>query len=198
MNSTTAKGSAFEGRVYRWIERELADGRIGLMPQMSRLCRGKGYYSRDRGSEIVVDMSIELWSPGADTWSLLWAYECKDYSTPIPVSDVEEFKSKLDQISGANRKGAIASTGPLQKAALSYAKAHGIAVLRMIPEEQFRYIMHAIVNDGPRSSRQLNRVAVDRALTDPTIMSFDRDFFGVYDGRSFGSISRFMEYSLKA
>jgi hypothetical protein len=117
--------------VYHWVARELAQHRLGLAPEMCRLYRGKGYHSRDRGNDIIVDISIEVWQAAAETWSLLWVYECKDYSGSVSVGKVEEFKAKLDQISSANRKGILVLTGQLQDGALNYAKTHGIAIVRM-------------------------------------------------------------------
>jgi hypothetical protein len=93
---TIAKGNAFEDRVFQAIRRELDGDRLGLSPKLAKPFKRKGYYSKDRDDEIVVDISIEVWLPGADHWSFLWVCECKDYSGSIPVDDVEEFKSKLD------------------------------------------------------------------------------------------------------
>jgi hypothetical protein len=69
--SSTAKGSAFEARVFAAIKRELEQGRLGLKPDSTRAFRGKGYYSRDRGNQVSTDISLELWLPGADQWSIL-------------------------------------------------------------------------------------------------------------------------------
>lgn len=142
--STTSRGSAFEERVYDWVARELAQGRLGLAPEMCRLHRGKGYHSRDRGDDITVDISIEVWQVEAETWSLLWVYECKDHSGSVPVGKVEEFKAKLDQISSANRKGVFVATGALQDGALKYARAHGIAVLHMPTDGPVAQVCHVV------------------------------------------------------
>lgn len=92
--SAVAKGNAFENRVFTAITDELNGDRLGLSPKLASLFQKKGYYSRDRDSDIIVDISIEVWLPNADQWSLLWVCECKDYSSAIPVDDVEEIQGK--------------------------------------------------------------------------------------------------------
>lgn len=86
-------------------------------------------------TRFSTDISLEFWLPGADQWSILWIIECKDYAGSIPVDDVEEFKAKLDQISGANRKGMLVVSGALQPSAFNYARSNGIAVARPLPRE---------------------------------------------------------------
>jgi hypothetical protein len=51
----------------------------------------------------------------------LWVFECKDYKKSVPVDDIEEFKSKLQQIAGLNVKGTMVVSGDLQKSAITYA-----------------------------------------------------------------------------
>ena len=152
--SSVAKGNAFEDRVFEAVKRELADDRLGMSPTLARPFKKKGYYSKDRDSDITVDVSIEVWLPGADQWSMVWVCECKDYSGAIPVDDVEEFKAKLDQISGANRKGVMAVTGALQQSALKYAGANGIGIVRLLPDGQVRHVLYqittAMLNETPR------------------------------------------------
>ncbi len=133
--NTTKKGRAFEGRIYEILQRELSQGRLGLLPSLCSVHLRKGYYSRDRDSLIEIDVSIEVRLVGAEAWSILWAWECKDYADAVPVNDVEEFWAKLQQIGGANIKGGIAVNGPLQSGALNFARAKGITVVRLVPEE---------------------------------------------------------------
>ncbi len=98
--STVTKGDAFEGPVFVAIKRELEANRLGLSPSSAKVFQKKGYYSAARDGDIVVDISIEVWPPEANNWSLLWVCECKDYTGSLPVNDVEEFRAKLEQIAG--------------------------------------------------------------------------------------------------
>jgi hypothetical protein len=194
--SSTARGSAFEGRVFAAIENELVGGRLGLRPESTRAFRGKGYHSRDRDDDILTDISLEVWLPGADRWSLLCVIECKDYAGAVPVSDVEEFKAKLDQISGANRKGIMAISGALQAGALTYARSVGIGIVRLLPDDQVRHVIYHMTATMLREAEKLDSGEFYRALTQPNFESFGRDFYAIIDQFMVGNWSKLLGRAL--
>jgi hypothetical protein len=180
--SSVAKGNAFEDRVFAALKRELLNDGLGLSPKLGRPFKKKGYYSRDRDGEIIVDISIEVWIPGADQWSMLWVCECKDYSGAVPIDEVEEFKAKLDQITGANRKGIMAVTGALQQSALKYARANGIGVVRILPDNQVRHVLYHMGTAMHDEVSRLNSAEFLHALTWPAFVGENRDFYAIDDG----------------
>ncbi|GHV07458.1 hypothetical protein AGMMS50229_14360 [Campylobacterota bacterium] len=184
MNSV-AKGNKFEEEVFSAISAELVEGRLGLIDKYCELFRKKGYYSRDRDSNIIVDISIEVWLPGAPTWSMLWVCECKDYSGSLPVDDVEEFKAKLDQITGKNVKGLMAVTGALQQGALNFARSNGIGVIRILPEDQIKWVMYRVTSE--MLSHSLDTQQFNQAFTNPRFIAMNQSFFGNSDGYIFDS-----------
>ena len=184
--TTVSKGNAFEDRVFQAIKGELDGDRLGLSPKLAKQFKKKGYYSRDRDNEIIVDVSIEVWIPDADQWSLLWVCECKDYSGSIPVDDVEEFKSKLDQIAGANKKGVMAVTGALQNGALKYARSNGIGVIRLLPDDQVRHILYAMTTEMMEKGFRLDPNEFYNALTQPGFTGHNRCFYSEYGKYIFG------------
>jgi hypothetical protein len=93
---TVAKGDALESDVFSTLKNELDNGCLGISPTSGRIFKQKGYYSKDREKDIIMDVSIEVWLPNAYKYSMLWVCECKNYNHRVPVDDVEEFKSKLD------------------------------------------------------------------------------------------------------
>lgn len=183
--SSVAKGNKFEDEVFSAIGSEVTEGRLGLLERNCKLFKKKGYYSRDRGSEIIVDISIEVWLPDAPTWSMLWVCECKDYSGSLPVNDVEEFKAKLDQIAGKNVKGLMAVTGALQRGALNFARSNGIGVVRVLPDEQISWVMYHMTSD--MVARGLNARQFDQAFTVSRFTADNQSFFGNSDGYIFDS-----------
>ena len=185
--STVAKGNAFENRVFTAITDELNGDRLGLSPTSASAFQKKGYYSRDRDSDIIVDISIEVWLPNADQWSLLWVCECKDYSGAIPVDDVEEFKAKLDQIAGANKKGVMAVTGALQQGALKYARANGIGIVRLLPDDQVEHLLYMMTSATMEESNRLNGSEFYKALTIPGFVGKNRSFYAEGEGYIFGN-----------
>ena len=72
-------GTAFELEVKRLLEDELASGLLGLEPSATRVHHRRPYFSRDRGKDIIVDVSIELTRPGSAGPFLIWVWECKSY-----------------------------------------------------------------------------------------------------------------------
>lgn len=197
--SSVARGNAFENRVFAAIAQELGHERLGLAPRACRAYQKKGYYSRDRGADIVVDISIEVWLPGADRWSMLWVCECKDYRGAIPVNDVEEFKAKLDQIAGANKKGVLAVSGALQEGALNYARAQGIGVVRLVPGRDLEHLQFG----APGLARQhdLRTPTAEEcqiALTVPEFVASRRDFYAESQGRPCASWHELLAQALRA
>lgn len=184
--NTSDKGEDFELRVLASLTRALRLNRLGLLPEACQIHHRKSYYSRDRESEIQVDISIEVYLPGATTWSFLWVWECKDYKGSIPVDDVEEFWAKLQQIAGVNVKGSLAVSGGLQKSAIAFARSKGMAVVRILPEGQFSPILYdvderATVEDwrGIRMRETLN------ALVTPKF--YGSALYALYANESFPS-----------
>ncbi|MCZ4307173.1 restriction endonuclease [Zoogloeaceae bacterium G21618-S1] len=196
--SSTAKGNAFEDKVFEAVKKELNGDRLGLSPSLSSAFKKKGYYSRDRDSNIIVDVSIEVWLPSADHWSILWVCECKDYSGSIPVDDVEEFKAKLDQIAGVNKKGVMAVSGALHSGALRYARANGIGIVRLLPDDQVQHLLYQMTSAMLEEAFRLNPAEFSRALTRPDFVGENRDFYAASDGYIFGDWHSLLKASLHA
>lgn len=180
--NTVAKGDAFENRVFESIKKLLESGDLGLNPQYCRLFQKKGYYSRDRNSDIIVDISIEVWLPNADRWSMLWVCECKDYKKPVPVDDIEEFKAKLNQIAGLNVKGLFTTSSAFQRAALNFSRSNGIGLLRLLPNDQIDTVMYHMTAEIARREETLLRVEYKKALVNQNHRTRGKGFYSIYDG----------------
>ncbi|HUI06137.1 MAG TPA: restriction endonuclease [Verrucomicrobiae bacterium] len=163
--NTVEKGDSFEERVYNAIADLLQNDGLGLSPKKCRLYRKRAYHSRDRGADIVVDISVEVWLPNSKQYSLLWVWECKDYSGSVPVNDVEEFYAKLQQIAGANVKGAMAISGAMQQSAFNFARSKGIAVVRLLPSDQVEWLIHLLT--ASMGSARLDPREFISAFTNP-------------------------------
>src|SRR5947209_8535809 len=124
------RGYQLEKDVKKAVEKLVRSGRLGLDPKCCKVFLNKGYYSKDRNSNIIVDVSIELIPPGTTIPSLIWVWECKDYAGSIPVDDIEEFHAKLEQIAADKTKGTIITTGQFQESTIQYALSKGIGLTR--------------------------------------------------------------------
>ena len=127
--STTQKGNKFEEEVYNFLDNEISNGRF-FRREYCTIYRKKSYYSKDRSSNIVFDISIELRLSPNEDYSILILVECKNYNHKVPVDDVEEFYTKMEQISGGNTKGIIASRSAFQRGTFNFSKSKGIGLLR--------------------------------------------------------------------
>jgi len=195
--STTAKGSAFEQRVHDALAEELKNERLCASPKHATLHRRKSYHSRDRNAEIITDVSLEVFLPGKACPTLVWIFECKDYSGSIPVDDVEEFHSKLQQIGEDNTKGTIVTNGALQKGALAYAKSKKIGVIRLLPDDQVSHIMEFMTMQSLQRAQHIDWSEFPTALTNPDHQS-RRGFFAASDNYHFGSWYSVLAHELSA
>ena len=94
------------------------------------------YYSDDRRSFITFDIAIETRLNEEDTNpSFLTLIECKYYTSRVPVSDVEEFVSKVRQVSRLNVKAIFVTNNIFQSSALTYGIANKVGMARLIPEK---------------------------------------------------------------
>jgi hypothetical protein len=195
--SGTRTGKEFEREVFEAIQRVLASGELLLNPNTAKVYHQKAYYSRDRGKDIVVDVSIEATLLGASTSSIIWVWECKDYNSPIPVDDVEEFHAKLQQIGADRTKGTLIARGGYQESALNYAQAKGIGLARLMPESQVEWVIYRSKAQARLRSSAISET--ERALVEPAFCTRNQDFFG-FTGqgrtRSGLTLASFIELSL--
>lgn len=170
--NTVQKGDAFEDEVYNLLKNYINSGNFWLNPKFCKFYRKKKYYSKKRDGYIIVDISIECFLDGKDDYSQLIVIECKDYKSKIPVDDIEEFESKLHQISGVNIKGIFASRTPFQSGAFNVAKNIGMALIRVLPEDKIDWVLQR----NPVSSKPAERIKEDRATSEYALKN--EDFIG--------------------
>lgn len=192
--NTASKGNAFEERVFEALKTELENERLCAAPKHAKIVRHKSYHSRDRGSDIITDISIEVFLPNRAKPSLVWIFECKDYSGAIPVDDIEEFHAKIQQISQDNTKGSIVTSGALQRAARSYAEAKGIGVIRLLPDDQIIHMMELMTHAAALRAMQVDWSEFDAGLLDPSHRS-RRSFFAAEGSQLFGSWYSLLSHS---
>lgn len=124
------RGHSFEVEVTAMLSRLLATRALGLDSDTCQIRTNPRYYSRARNKEITFDVSIEIKRPRVATPYLLWIWECKDYSRPVPVDDIEEFHAKLETIGSDRTKGTVISRNGFQESAAAYAQHHGLGLVK--------------------------------------------------------------------
>lgn len=162
-----------------------------------RIRKKPRYYSKDRDAEIEFDVSVEKYLGNPDENenmrpSIIVIIECKDYSSNIPVDDVEEFHAKLQQVGADNTKGMmITQNGCFQKSALNYAGSKGIALARILPFEQIYFVLNCKLNNYEnmmtederqeyiRRKDERRKNETIRALMEEGYISHDGNFFSL-------------------
>jgi Zn-dependent peptidase ImmA (M78 family) len=175
MNSTL-KGDVLEESIHRLFVKLIAAGQFWGDPKACITYRKKGYYSRDREKNIIFDVSIEYVLPGASRYSMVTLIECKNYSHPVPVDDVEEFFAKAQQVAAGNSKLVLASTAAFQEGAIKFAKSKGIGLLRYFDASDFKWELHRSPSIGSLSHAS-NRDEVYKGLT---LQNFQSTCFEFY------------------
>lgn len=128
--NTVAKGDAFEEKALAIINKLIEDEVLYLPVNSIRITPKAKLFSRDRKKDIIFDLTIEVWPPNADRYSMIYIIECKDYKSRVPISKVEDFYSKIQQVTGVNVKGIFIINSPLQEAAYNFAESKGMMVIQ--------------------------------------------------------------------
>lgn len=176
-----SRGERFERQVLRALRRALAQGALGLVPEMTKVFHRRAYYSQARKKDIIVDVAVELRLAGADVPSILWIWECKDYSSSVPVDDVEEFHAKLEQIGADNTKGTIVTRSSFQSSAFEYARSNGIGLARLFAKDEIDWVLHR-PTDLPLYGVVQPRPRIAAAITDPVHVPINHSVLGFTGG----------------
>ncbi len=161
--SATARGTDFEKQVFSYLEEELNAGRFYCMPKWSTIYHQKRYYSRDRNSNIVFDIAIEVRLPGFQSPSVFCLVECKDHNRSIQVDEVEAFFAKIQQVAPAAAKGILISTSSFQPGALEYARSKRIGLLRF---PQRKWVLRRTIAAGYAASFEGREAGIRKGLTE--------------------------------
>lgn len=166
--STTKKGEELEIAVFNFLKEEIESNRFPVKKEFCRLHRQKGYFSRDRGSHSFFDVSVEVWLPDAEDYSMLFLFECKNYGHAVPVNDAEEFYVKALQVGAAGTKPILVSTNALQSGALNFCSSKRIGVMRYFSKEDLKWVLRrsASVGFAPSDSQSDAEIMAGLTLTD--------------------------------
>jgi Zn-dependent peptidase ImmA (M78 family) len=141
--NTLKIGDEFEEKSYHLIVKAIENNELGITQSTAKVFRNKGYYSAKREKNIIFDLSIEIWPDNAERYSFIFLIECKSSnSKKVPVDDVEEFWSKIDQVSGKNVKGVMISDNSFQRGAIDFSKNTGMMLIEVDSENDHKIILH--------------------------------------------------------
>jgi hypothetical protein len=191
--NSTAIGDTLESRIYALLKNEIETDRFFAKSSCCKLFRKKGYYSKDRNSNIVFDLSIEIYLPGAEEYSMLWLIECKNYTHAVPVDDAEEFFAKVQQVSPANSKAVMATTAAFQSGTRAYAKSKGIGLVRYFEGSDLKWELRRSASASARSASAEMAFLTGTGLSDPNFKSTVFDLYMQTPTRETNSLWDFAE-----
>ncbi|STQ90893.1 ImmA/IrrE family metallo-endopeptidase [Iodobacter fluviatilis] len=140
--NTTQIGDKLEDQIFNYFKEKIDSDSFYVKRTNCQIFKKKGYYSKDRGSNIIFDISIEIFYSDPDCYTSLILIECKNYSHNVPVDDTEEFFAKVQQVGPANSKAIIVSTAAFQSGAQNFARSKGMGLVRYFPSNEIKWILH--------------------------------------------------------
>ncbi|WP_082604353.1 ImmA/IrrE family metallo-endopeptidase [Acidovorax sp. Root217] len=192
MNSTT-KGNALENSIFEYFHNLIEIGDFFGGMKFCKIFQKKGYYSRDRETEIIFDVSIEAYLPGSSNYIVLFLIECKNYGHPVPVSDVEEFFTKVQQVGAANSKAILISSNSIQTGGLAFAKSKGMGVARYYDPQTLKWQLDRSSSYSFQEKYSSNSFNIISALSQESQGSSIFDFHLQTAKRPTNSIAVFFE-----
>lgn len=148
-NSNSYKrGDVFESKTFQLLKTLLDNEEFYVSGKKSKVFRKKAYYSEKRKSDIIFDIAIETYLNKSTSYSLLTLIECKNYQSPVPVNDIEEFDSKIRQISEHNTKGILITNNSFQSGVHAFALSSGIGLVKVNDNDEFEWLVNRKANSG--------------------------------------------------
>lgn len=186
MNST-AKGNALEDALYEYLLDEQRRGQFLYKthhPDRCRIHRKKNYYCKDRGGEVEFDVVIELYRIGSQTPHSVVIFECKNYRSAVPETEVRDFSHKLRTLPYV-AKGVIVVSSRLQSGADSVARSNNIGIAK--------FDKHGLdVVADRRGHSCFERSFVQSQIFQDNGAAKALKFSAFFDGNFFGTIRSFL------
>jgi len=139
---TKKVGDEFERRGLEIITRVIGEEQLGHTAKFLKVIPQAAYYSPKRKKNVVFDMVIEVWPPGATRYTIIYIIECKNYQKRVPVKEIKSFLFDVHEIGFANAKGIFISNSPLQEAAYNIAESTGMMVIEGESADNYKIVLY--------------------------------------------------------
>lgn len=185
--NTTAKGDAFEKRVYDIISNLLSQNEFPANCRYSSVYHKHKLYSKKEEQDVIFDIAVETTMPNSNTPSMIYIIECKDYKRFVSVDKVRNFAYQLNEV-GAH-KGFIFTTSGFQSGAYKIAKDNHIGLVKVSENNVLDWILHKSV-----FTKQHNVIGDirDYVLSEES-QAAKYSFAAISGNRTYGDIVSFLE-----
>ena len=146
--STVQIGNEFEDRVFSLFSKLLEQGEFFLPFKNYKIFQKKHYYSDKRQGDIIFDIAIESYLPEQNTPSFIVFVECKKYKEKVPISDFEEFQSKVFQIAPNANKAVLVTNSSFSDQSMNFARSNHIALVRFFDDDKIKWLVTREVADS--------------------------------------------------
>ncbi|AXY59272.1 MULTISPECIES: ImmA/IrrE family metallo-endopeptidase [Acinetobacter] len=160
------KGPEYENFAFNYFTALIEQRYFGFPPNQCQLTPQKPFYSKDREKNIFFDLVLEIFLPQQLDPFLIFVIECKNYNHKVPVDDIEEFASKIDQIRFQKISPICITTVGFQSGGLTFAKNRGITLWKVI--QAYENQEPEIVLNRQKKRIKLLEQEIKLALTDNT------------------------------
>lgn len=155
------KGPLYENFAFEYFSSLINSGYFHFPPEQCIITKQKPFYSKDREKNIFFDLVIEIFLPEQNDPFLIFVIECKNYGGKVPVDDIEEFASKIDQIRYQKISPICITTVGFQSGGLTFAKNRGITLWRVHAHDT-----HEIILNRQKQRLKNIELEIQLALTD--------------------------------
>lgn len=139
--STVKIGDEFENKVFAIFSKLLKEGQLFISYKNTKRFQKKHYYSEQRKGEIIFDIAFESYLPEQETPSFIVFIECKKYKDKVPISDLEEFHSKVMQIAPNANKAILVTNSTFSESGINYAKANGMGLVHIFDDDKIKWLV---------------------------------------------------------
>lgn len=190
---TTAKGDELEVAIFEIIREKIESDRFFARSECCTVYRQKAYFSKDRGADIVFDVAIEIRNPGESEFSILYLIECKNYSRPVPIGDIESFFAKVNQVGGARTKAVVSSSNGFQESALKFSRSQGIGLIRYVGSGKMKWVLQRSPSawSAPTTITSHDPSKITCGIVDPNFTSRCFDWYCLAPSKATNSIDHF-------
>jgi Zn-dependent peptidase ImmA (M78 family) len=197
--NTTEFGNVLEKQIHDYFVALINANEFILKKECCRFFWKKAYYSHQRKSDIIFDVAIEVWLPGAATFSMVVLIECKRYTNRnVPVGDVEQFFQKVQQVAAGNSKAILVSNVGFDLGVRNFAESNGIGLLRFIEKSDVKWELRRSSWAELSKHTSLEASRIDDALATCGTMYHTVRIYARYKGERADSIWSFVETLINA
>ena len=186
--SSTEKGRVFEDKVFKYFSSLLESNDLPNANQKYSKIFQLKKYKTDTSREIVCDISIENYNPfsSIESWSTLIVIECKNYSKKVDISDLDEFQSKLNNISHHSVKGIMVTTVGYSSSIIEKAIKEHIGLI-VFSDNQYQWLVNRDIYYEPEYL--MLRLQGKQKLRNQPVVYFNSKFYNIINVlEEFGTI----------